>query len=169
MTSATLRTNNATDQIALRGVDVHAVLAGMSQRTTVRQTFVNLESKPIEAVYTFPVPDGAAVCGFEVITGDRVLTGEIDETEKATEMYENAIAAGDAAFSLDRERPDVFSLRVGNLKPKQAVTIKLIYVAVLEPVDGKIRFTFPTTITRGTWCDFRRSRRWTAKWCFRSN
>jgi Ca-activated chloride channel family protein len=144
--SATLRTKNAADKIALRGVAVHADLVGMTQRTSIRQTFVNLEANPIEAVYTFPVPDGAAVCGFEVITGDRVLTGEIDETEKATETFETAIAKGDAAFSLDRERPDVFTVRVGNLKPKQAVTIGISYVALLEAVDGKIRFTFPTTI-----------------------
>jgi len=73
-----LRTANPSDRIALRGVRVRSRLTGMSQRTTLEQTFVNLESKPIEALYTFPLPEGAAVCGFQIITGDRVLTGEVD-------------------------------------------------------------------------------------------
>jgi hypothetical protein len=51
----------------------------------VEQTFVNLEPVAIEAIYTFPLPDDAAVCAFEVVTGDRVLTGVIDEIERNIE------------------------------------------------------------------------------------
>src|SRR3954451_20397285 len=115
MAGIALRTRHASDRIALRGVRVHARLAGMSQRTTVEQTFVNLERRAIEAVYTFPLPEDAAVCGFEVITGDRVLTGVIDESDKAIEKYDDAISSGDAAFLLEQDRPDVFTVRVGNL------------------------------------------------------
>ncbi len=83
-----LLSEKATDQVALRGVRVRSRLAGMSQRTQIEQTFVNLEDRAIEAVYTFPLPDGAAVCGFEVLTGDRVLTGQVEETDKAIEKVE---------------------------------------------------------------------------------
>src|SRR5438046_5606227 len=134
------------DQIALRGVRVRCHVAGMSQKTTVEQMFVNRESRAIEAIYTFPLPDGGAVCGFEVITGDRVLTGTIDENEKAIEKYDDAIDAGHGAFMIEADRPDVFTARVGNLKPRQSATIRLSYVAPLERVDRQIRITFPTTI-----------------------
>src|SRR6188472_888966 len=89
------------DNVALRGVHLKARLSGMSQRTTVEQTFVNLEPRAIEAVYTFPLPDGAAVCAFEVITGDRVLTGVIEESERAIEQYDDAIAEGHGAFLVE--------------------------------------------------------------------
>ena len=141
-----LRTRNPADRVALRGVRVHAALVGLAQRTVVEQTFVNLERVPIEAVYTFPLPDGAAVCGFEVVTGDRVLTGTIDENDAAVERYESAIADGDGAFLAEQDRPDVFTVRVGNLKPRQAATIRLTYVRPLEVVDGNIRLAFPTTL-----------------------
>jgi Ca-activated chloride channel family protein len=141
-----LRTSNASDRIALRGVRVHARLAGMSQRTTVEQTFVNLEPRAIEAVYTFPLPEGAAVCAFEVITGDRVLTGVVEESDKAIEQYDDAIADGHGAFLMEQERPDVFTVRVGNLKPRQAATIRLTYVCALDRVDREIRVAFPTTV-----------------------
>ncbi|MGA2496830.1 MAG: VIT domain-containing protein, partial [Tepidisphaeraceae bacterium] len=141
-----LRTAHETDQIALRGVRLRGRIAGMTGHMTAEQTFVNLEAKAIEAVYTFPLPENAAVCGFEIIFGDRVLTGVVEDKEKATEKYEDAIADGDAAYMVEQHRPDVFSVRVGNLKPKQAVTVKLKYVFDLEAVDGAIRLAFPTTL-----------------------
>src|SRR5436190_21379768 len=107
-----LLTTNPADRVALRGVRVLARLAGMSQRTTVEQTFVNLEDRAIEAVYTFPLPESAAVCGFEVVTADRVLTGGVEEAEQAIEQYERAIDAGDGAFMMEQDRPDVFTVRV---------------------------------------------------------
>jgi Ca-activated chloride channel family protein len=135
-----------TAAIALRGVRLRCRLSGMSQRTTVEQTYVNLERQAIEAVYTFPLPESAAVCGFEILTGDRVLTGEIDEIEKATETYDDAIADGHGAFLAEQHRPDVFSVRVGNLLPRQAVTVRLTYVCALDRADRAIRVAFPTTV-----------------------
>ena len=55
-------------------------------------------------------------------------------------------SAGDGAFLLDEERPDVFQASVGNLPPGKEVLVKLTYVteltvegqrtAVLDPDDG---------------------------------
>lgn len=141
-----LRTARAADRIALRGVHLHARLSGMSQKTTIEQTFVNLEPNAIEAVYTFPLPDGAAVCGFEVVTGTHVLTGTVEESDRAVEKYDDAIAEGHGAFMLEQDRPDVFTARAGNIKPRQAATIRLTYVCALDRVDKSIRVVFPTTL-----------------------
>ena len=78
-------------RVALRGARVKSRVSALSHRTTVEQTFVNEEPRAIEAVYSFPLPEQAAVCGFEVITGDRVLTGTIEESEKAIEQYDDAL------------------------------------------------------------------------------
>jgi Ca-activated chloride channel family protein len=141
-----LHTANDADRIALRGVRLRARVAGMSLKATLEQTIVNLEPKAIEAVYTFPLPESAAVCGFEVVFFDKVFTGVVDETDRAIEKYDDAIAEGHGAYLLEQHRPDVFSVRVGNLKPRQAVTIRITYVADLDVVDRSIRLAFPTTI-----------------------
>lgn len=146
MEGIALHSAQLTDRIALRGVRLRAKAAGMTLKATVEQTFVNLEPRAIEAVYTFPLPENAAVCGFEVVTGDRVLTGVVEEAEKAIDQYEQAIDQGHGAYMVEQERPDVFTARVGNLKPRQAATIRLTYVAPLERVDKQIRIAFPTTI-----------------------
>jgi Ca-activated chloride channel family protein len=141
-----LRSARETDRIALRGVRIRARVAGMSLKATVEQTFVNLEAEAIEAVYTFPLPEGAAVCGFEVVFFDKVFTGVVEETDRAIRQYDDAIAEGHGAYLLEQHRPDVFSVRVGNLKPRQAVTVRLTYVSDMVAVDRSIRLAFPTTI-----------------------
>lgn len=141
-----LRTARLEDRVALRGVRLRSRLVGMTQKTTLEQTFVNLESQAIEAVYTFPLPENAAVHAFEVVTGDRVLTGQIETQDDAIEKYESAIERGDAAYLLEQQRPDVFTVRVGNIRPRQAATIRLTYLAPLDRVDKQIRVAFPTTV-----------------------
>ncbi len=141
-----LQTQNPADRVALRGVHLRARIAGMSLKATIEQTFVNLEDRAIEALYTFPLAEGAAVCGFEVVFFDKVFTGVVEETDQAIEKYDDAISRGDGAYLLEQHRPDVFSVRVGNLKPRQAVTIRLTYVTDLQIVDRGIRLSFPTTI-----------------------
>lgn len=141
-----LQSQNPADHVALRGVRLRGRIAGMSLKATVEQTFVNLEERAIEAIYTFPLAEGAAVCGFEVVFFDKVFTGMVEETDRAIEKYDDAIAQGHGAYLLEQHRPDIFSVRVGNLKPRQAVTIRLTYVTDLQVVDRQIRLSFPTTI-----------------------
>ncbi len=146
MEGIAIHTRNQADQIALRGVRVRSQLVALGQLTTVEQTFVNLEDRAVEAVYTFPLPAHAAVRHFEVITGDRVLTGRVEERSKAEDLYDEAISDGHGAFLFEQHRPDVFTVNVGNIKPKQAVTIRIEYVAELEVTDSSIRLAFPTTV-----------------------
>src|SRR5438552_16330640 len=77
--------------VALRGVRLRSDIAALGQRTTIEQTFVNTERRAIEAVYTFPLPENAAVCALEVITCDRVLIGRVEESDKANAEYDRAI------------------------------------------------------------------------------
>lgn len=139
-------TKGAQFKVALQGVRIHAHVAGFAQRTTIEQTFANLEKKPIEATYNFPLPANAAVCAFEIITDDRILTGQVDEAEAAAENYDAAITAGHGAFMATQVRPDIFTVNVGNLKPGQLVTVSITFVAKLERYEKSMRLVIPTTI-----------------------
>jgi|GEM_PF-1264163 len=141
-----LVTPAASQRIALRGTRLSVTLAGHAQKATFEQTFTNLETVAIEATYTFPLPAEAAVCGFEVVTGDRVLTGQVEEAEEALQRYDEAISAGHGAYLLEQHRPDIFTVNVGNLKPGQAATVKVTYTAPLGFQEHRLRLAYPTTI-----------------------
>jgi Ca-activated chloride channel family protein len=133
--------------IPLAGVSIEAEISGLCARVAVAHRYINREATPIEAVYVFPLDEGAAVCGFEAIVDGTLVVGEVLEREKAFEMYDDAIEHGHGAFLLDEERPDVFQASVGNLPPGKEVLVRLTYVTELSIDGGRLRFTIPTTVS----------------------
>src|SRR6185503_19857603 len=65
----------------LKGTTVNADIAGYGARVTVVQTFTNPSAEPIEAVYTFPLPNDAAVDRMRMKIGDRIIAGVIKRKE----------------------------------------------------------------------------------------
>jgi hypothetical protein len=132
--------------VPLVGVIVRAEIRDYACRVVLSQRFRNDEDRPIEAVYKFPLDEGAAVCGFEVEIDGRRIKGRVEEREKAFETYDEAVAAGHGAYLLDEERPDVFTASVGNLPPGKEAVLRLTTVSELSLEGDAIRFTLPTTI-----------------------
>jgi Ca-activated chloride channel family protein len=133
--------------VPLSGVSIAAEISNFCARVSVTQRYVNRESTPIEAVYVFPLEEGAAVCGFEAIVDGTLVIGEVKEREDAFRAYDEAIERGDGAFLLDEERADVFQASVGNLPPGKEVLLKLTYVAELAVQGSGLRFSLPTTVS----------------------
>jgi hypothetical protein len=133
--------------VPLAGVVIDAEISSFCARVSVAQRYVNREANPIEAVYVFPLDEGAAVCGFEAIIDGTLVVGEVKEREEAFKMYDEAMERGDGGFLLDEERPDVFQASVGNLPPGKEVLLKLTYVTELTVEGGGLRFAIPTTVS----------------------
>ena len=147
---ATVRTGLITAghvQVPLDGVAIAAEISSFCARVTVTQRYVNREAQPIEAVYVFPLDEGAAVCGFQALIDGTLVVGEVKEREDAFKQYDEAIERGDGAFLLDEERPDVFQASVGNLPPGKEVLLKLTYVRELSVEGTGLRFSIPTTVS----------------------
>ena len=133
-------------RVPLVGVVARAEIRDYACRVSLSQRFRNDEDRPIEAVYKFPLDEGAAVCGFEIEIDGRRITGRVEEREKAFETYDEAMAKGHGAYLLDEERPDVFTVSVGNLPPGKEAVLRLTTVSELALEGDAIRFTLPTTI-----------------------
>ena len=69
--------------VPLAGVSIDADIRSFCATVVVAQRYVNHESTPIEAVYVFPLDDGAAVSAFEAVVDGTLVVGEIQE-RKAT-------------------------------------------------------------------------------------
>src|SRR3989338_1105416 len=57
--------------------------------TTVDQVFYNPHSQDLEAIYSFPVPEKAAVAEFTMWIDGKPVHGEVLEKKKAREVYED--------------------------------------------------------------------------------
>jgi Ca-activated chloride channel family protein len=132
--------------LPLVAMDVDARVAGVIATIELAQRFVNTTGEAIEATYIFPLPDRAAVHRFRMEVAGRVIDGVIDERGAARAQYDQAIAAGHRAAITEEERPGVFTLRVGNLMPGEAATVRLSLVGPLPVDDGEVTFRFPLVV-----------------------
>lgn len=130
----------------LKHTDVAVEVSGFVARVVVTQTFANPFPDPVEAVYTFPLSDRAAVDDMTMRTGDRVIRGEIQRREDARRIYEAARAAGKLTSLLDQERPNIFTQSLANLMPGAEVQVRIAYVEPLKFADGTFEFSFPTVV-----------------------
>jgi Ca-activated chloride channel family protein len=132
--------------LPLKSTVVDADIAGMGARVTVRQSFVNDSTAPIEAIYTFPLPADGAVDRMRMQIGTRVIEGEIKRREEARAIYEEAKSQGRVASLLDQERPNIFTQSVANIMPGAEIDIEISYVQVLKFEEGRFEFSFPMTV-----------------------
>ncbi len=132
--------------IPLESVSVECSIDGFAARTVITQCYRNAEDRPIEAVYTFPLDEGAAVCAFEAWIGERHVVGRVRDREEAFEEYDDAVAEGHGAYLLDEERADVFTASLGNVPPRAEVKLRVTTVAELSHDGDALRYVLPTTV-----------------------
>ena len=106
-----------TGSCPLRHTDVRGAISGFIARVNVTQQFQNTASQKIEAVYTFPLPENAAVDDMTIQIGTRTVRGVIRKREEARAIYEHAKQTGHITALLDQERPNVFKPVAGRRIP----------------------------------------------------
>jgi Ca-activated chloride channel family protein len=126
--------------------DVRMRITGLIARVVVTQRFANPTEEWREGVYVFPLPEQAAVDAMRMRVGERVIEGQIKERQQAQQTYQAAKREGKKASLLEQERPNIFSLSVANLGPKEEVEVELEYQEILRYDQGQFRLRFPLVV-----------------------
>ena len=113
---------------------------------TVQHVFRSEEVKPLEVIYSFPLPRDAALRAFRITGEGFEAHSELMETEAAVEAYERGIAQGSLAALARQYGDGVVNLTVGNVRPNETVTVYLELLAGVEARDDGFRFRFPFTL-----------------------
>ncbi|KAJ7482238.1 von Willebrand factor type A domain-containing protein [Mycena galericulata] len=141
--------NNRITSLPLLHVHAAASIKELVAHVKLTHSYANDTDTALAANYSFPIPARAAVCSFLMIKQDGTrVVGQVQETAEARETYESAVAEGKQAALVEQERPDVFSLAVGNIPPREIVRIELIYATVLseDEANDSVRFHLPTHV-----------------------
>lgn len=133
-------------QVPLQGVEVSGELLGAHARVRVRQRYRNTGSKPVEAVYVFPLPSDATLTAFAMECAGRRVQGILQEREAAFRTYDDAVTAGHGAALLDQERPNVFTAQVGNLLPGEETLVDVEFLQAIQVEEGCVRWALPTLV-----------------------
>src|SRR5262245_55884045 len=98
-------------------------------RLTVQHVFQSAEEKPLEVIYSFPLPRDAALRQFRIVAGDLEVHSELMGTESAVKTYEQGIARGELAALVRQYGDGIVNLTVGNIRPQETVTVYLELLA----------------------------------------
>jgi len=134
--------------LPLKGVSIRAKILDLVGRVVVFQHYRNddVNSEHIEAKFVFPLDEMAAVCGFEAFIGDKHIIGDVKEKEQARKEYSKAVSSGHGAYLMDQEKPDIFSISIGNLPSNVDVVIKITYITELKMEGKYTAFTLPVSV-----------------------
>src|SRR5436190_7823395 len=128
------------------GIDVDLTVSGPTIRARVTQIFQNTTNDWVEAVYVYPLPDGAAVDTLKMIIGDRVVIGEIKERQQARVIYEQAKQSGQKAALTEQERPNIFTNSVANIGPGESVLVQIEYQEPVHQAGDEFSLRVPMVV-----------------------
>ena len=132
--------------LPLDEITAKVAITGLLGTIELAQGFRNPFDVPLEATYIFPLPDRAAVTAMRMTADGRVVDAELKERGQARAEYDQAIAEGKRASIAEEERPDVFTMRVGNILPGERVMVALTLVGPLSYEDGEAMFRLPLVV-----------------------
>ncbi len=135
-----------TERLPLEETRADVQIAGVIAQVRVHQTFKNTGDRPIEAVYVFPASTRAAVHGMRMRIGQRTIEAKIDKKQAARQQYERARQEGKRASLLEQERPNVFTMSVANVMPRDRIEVELDYSELLVPENGTYELVYPTAV-----------------------
>lgn len=133
-------------EVPLQKLRFDADVSGMFARVTCDQEFTNKGKEPVEAIYTFPLPEDAAVAGCTMVIGDKKIDAELKEKVQAKQEYQDAIDAGHYGSLLEQKRDNIFTISVGGIGPGEDIKISTIYTQRIPWQDNGGRFSIPTVV-----------------------
>jgi len=139
-----LKPKNASYQdLQIKTHDVHVVVQDGYSRTAVEQTFYNPNNHVLEAVYSFPVPDGAAVGEFTYWINGKPVTAEIVAKKQAKQIYQQQKAAGKNTALVEQDSYKTFDVSVFPIPAQDQVKIRLVYLQQESIDTGLGRYVYP--------------------------
>ena len=112
----------------------------------VRHTFRSQEQKPVEVIYSFALPRDAALRRFRVSGEGFSVRSELKPVGEAVRAYEEGLEEGHLATLARTYRDGIVNLTLGNLRPRETVTVLLEILCGVELHDDGLRFRFPFTL-----------------------
>ena len=136
-------TNSNLPDLSIREHHVDVVIEDSYAVTSIEQVFHNPNPQALEAIYSFPVPEAAAVGEFTYWINGKPVTGEVVERQRARQIYDSEKQAGREAALVEQDSYKTFDMSVTPVQPNSDVRVKLVYVQPAHIDSGVGRYLYP--------------------------
>lgn len=113
--------------LELQELEVRAVIDGMIVFTEVHMSFYNPEERQREGRFAMLLPDNASVSRFAMEIGNKWQEGEIVETQKARQTYEDFLHRRQDPALLEQDSANYYRARIFPIAPRTKKRIILSY------------------------------------------
>jgi Ca-activated chloride channel family protein len=135
--------NSTLPALDIKTHDVKVIIEDGYAITTVEQRFYNPHAQDLEALYSFPVPEHAAVAEFTVWIDGKPVVGEVLEKKQARKVYEEEKQAGRDAGLTEKNDYKTFEISVAPVRAQQDTRIRLQYLQPAHLDTGIGRYVYP--------------------------
>ncbi len=112
-------------------------------RTEVIQQFENPNTTSTDAIYTLPLPEGAALSEMTVVAGDRTLFGEVVPNDEAQRIYEEQSGTGAQTGLAVKQGYQRFVFQIANIAAAEVVELRFAYYQSIALDHGVGRYVYP--------------------------
>ncbi len=131
------------EPLAVKYHHVKVSVDHQTARTSIDQVFRNPNAHDLEAVYLFPMPEGASISDFSLWMNGRKVSGEILEAGRAREIYEDIVRRLRDPGLLEYAGRNLFRARVYPIPRHGEVKIEIVYEEVLRYDAGLVAYRYP--------------------------
>jgi Ca-activated chloride channel family protein len=129
--------------LPLKGVECAFNVCGDVVSVEIDQIFHQNSKQPLDCLYTFPLPAGAAVYRCEMHLDGRVIRARVEEQQRAREIAQEKKTAGYRTALVEMERDNLFTLSLGNVQPGDMIVIRFAYFQTLSRLADWTSFHVP--------------------------
>ncbi len=130
--------------LPLKGVECRFDVTGAIACVELDQIYHQNATRPLDCMYTFPLPSGAAVYRCEVHINGRVIRAKVESKEAARKIYRAQKAAGHRAALVETVRANLFTLALGNVQPDDVIVVRFAWFQELDRAGEALRLLVPT-------------------------
>ena len=115
----------------LKKVDVDCHISGAIATLNLELVYKNpSETDTYECSYEFPLSKETVLAKLIAQIDGKTVEAKVKAKEEAKEIYEDAIAAGNAAVLADRQsdKKESMTVKLGNLLPQQEATLSITLI-----------------------------------------
>ena len=115
--------------------------------TRLEMSFYNPNDFTIQPNIRFPIHEKASVQQFSLTDSEgNVYAGTIEESNKATQVFNDAKAEGMMPALAVQKQPGVFETSIGAIGPKSRATVMIEYSEILPYSRGNVSYLLPFNV-----------------------
>jgi Ca-activated chloride channel family protein len=130
------------DKMNIKAVGTTVDIQGQIAVTHSDQRFFNDSNLTVEAIFVFPLPEGATISELVYWFNGQRYVASIRERQQAVKDYNNRIRQYLDPALLEYLGNNLFRLSIAPINPKSEVRFEITYVELLGYDFGKVSYTF---------------------------